>query len=568
MKMPDLEPTPSLDFIRARVMEDIAHGKNGGRVHTRFPPEPNGYLHIGHAKSICLNFGLAEEFGGLCNLRFDDTNPSKENIEYVNSIKEAVRWLGFDWGDREYYASDYFEHLYRFAVQLVRAGKAYVCDLNADQIREYRGTLTEPGKNSPYRERSVEENLDLLERMKAKEYPDGARTLRAKIDMASPNLNLRDPVMYRILHATHHRTEDQWCIYPTYDFAHGQSDSIEGITHSICTLEFEDHRPLYDWFLEQLAIHHQQQIEFARLNLTYTALSKRKLLQLVQQGHVSGWDDPRMPTLAGLRRRGYTPEAIRNFCERIGVAKRNSVVDIAMLEHCLREDLNKRAPRVMAVLRPLRVVIDNYPAGRVEELDAVNNPEDPSMGTRKISFSGELHIEQDDFREEPPKGFFRLSPGREVRLRYAYIIKCTGVIKDSQTGEIREIHCSYDPETKSGLSQSNRKVKATIHWVSASHALEAEVRLYDHLFTKEDPDDVPDGSDWMTNINPKSLERLTGCKVGPSLASAKKGDRYQFERLGYFCVDAVGPSPGHLILDRTVTLRDTWAKIAAQRKAN
>ena len=451
--------------------------------------------------------------------------------------------------------------LYQFAIQLIKAGKAYVCDLNADQIREYRGTLTEPGKNSPYRERSVEENLDLFERMKAGEFPDGARTLRAKIDMASPNLNMRDPVMYRILHATHHRTGDEWCIYPTYDFAHGQSDSIEGITHSICTLEFEDHRPLYDWFLEQLAIHHPQQIEFARLNLTYTALSKRKLLQLVQQGHVSGWDDPRMPTLAGFRRRGYTPEAIRTFCERIGVAKRNSTVDIAMLEHCLREDLNKRAPRVMAVLRPLKVVIDNYFEGQVEELDAVNNPEDPSQGTRKVPFTRELYIEQDDFREEPPKGFFRLSPGREVRLRYAYIVKCIGVVKDSQTGEIKEVHCTYDPETKSGLSQSNRKVKATIHWVSAAHAVSAEVRMYDHLFTKEDPDDVPEGLDWTANLNPQSLEELTGCRVEPLLINAKAGERYQFERLGYFCVDNVDSSPEHLVFNRAVTLRDTWAKI-------
>src|SRR5215475_3143596 len=553
------EGSPS-HFIRNIVIEDLQQDKNGGRVYTRFPSEPNGYLHISHAKSICLNFGLAAEFNGLCNLRYDDTNPSKEDIEYVESIKADVRWLDFDWCDREYFASDYFPQLYQFAIQLIKAAKAYVYDLSADQIREYRGTLTEPGKNSPYRERSIEENLDLFDRMKEGEFPDGARTLRAKIDMASPNLNMRDPVMYRILHAAHHRTGDEWCIYPTYDFAHGQSDSIEGITHSICTLEFEDHRPLYDWFLEQLNIHHPQQIEFARLNLTYTALSKRKLLQLVQQGHVSGWDDPRMPTLAGFRRRGYTPEAIRNFCERIGVAKRNSTVDIAMLEHSLREDLNKLAPRVMAVLRPLKVVIDNYPAGKVEELDAVNNPEDHSMGMRKVSFSRELYIEQDDFREEPPKGFFRLSPGREVRLRYAYIIKCTGVIKDS-AGETKEIHCTYDPETKSGLSQSNRKVKATIHWVSALHAVSIEVRIYDHLFTREDPDDVPDGSDWMTNINPKSLERLTGCKVEPSLASAKGGDRYQFERLGYFCVDAVDPSPGHLIFDRTVTLRDTWAKI-------
>ena len=554
------EGTPS-HFIRNIVFGDLQQNKNGGRIHTRFPPEPNGYLHIGHAKSICLNFGLAGEFAGLCNLRFDDTNPSKEDVEYVESIKEDVRWLGFDWGDREYFASDYFPQLYQFAIQLIKAGKAYVCDLNADQIREYRGTLTEPGKNSPYRERSIQDNLDLFEGMKAGEFSDGARTLRAKIDMASPNLNMRDPVMYRILHATHHRTGGEWCVYPTYDFAHGQSDSIEGITHSICTLEFEDHRPLYDWFLEQLNIHHPQQIEFARLNLTYTALSKRKLLQLVQQGHVRGWDDPRMPTLAGFRRRGYTPEAIRTFCERIGVAKRNSTVDIAMLEHCLREDLNKRAPRVMAVLRPLKVVIDNYPEGQVEELDAVNNPEDPSMGTRKVSFSREIYIEQDDFREEPPKGFFRLSPGREVRLRYAYIVRCTGVITDSQTGQIKEIHCTYDPETKSGLSQSSRKVKATIHWVSAAHAVGAEVRLYDQLFTKEDPDEAPQGLDWTVNLNSHSLERLTDCRVEPFLTNAKAGERYQFERLGYFCVDSVDSSPGHLVFNRAVTLRDTWAKI-------
>jgi len=554
------EGTPS-HFVRNIVIGDLQQNKNGGRIHTRFPPEPNGYLHIGHAKAICLNFGLAGEFGGLCNLRFDDTNPSKEDVEYVESIKKDVRWLGFDWDDREYFASDYFPQLYRYAIQLIKGGKAYVCDLNADQIREYRGTLTEPGKNSPYRERSIQENLDLFERMKGGEFSDGARTLRAKIDMASPNLNMRDPVMYRILHATHHRTGAEWCVYPTYDFAHGQSDSIEGITHSICTLEFEDHRPLYDWFLEQLNIHHPQQIEFARLNLTYTALSKRKLLQLVQQGHVSGWDDPRMPTLAGFRRRGYTPEAIRIFCERIGVAKRNSTVDIAMLEHCLREDLNKRAPRVMAVLRPVKVVIDNYPEGQVEELDAVNNPEDSSMGTRKVSFSRELYIEHDDFREEPPKGFFRLSPGHEVRLRYAYIVKCTGIIKDAQTGEIKEIHCTYDPETKSGLSQSSRKVKATIHWLSAAHAISAEVRLYDQLFTKEDPDDVPEGHNWTVNLSPLSLERLTGCQVEPSLINATLGERYQFERLGYFCVDNVDSSPGQLVFNRAVTLRDTWVKI-------
>ncbi|HEY7321371.1 MAG TPA: glutamine--tRNA ligase/YqeY domain fusion protein [Candidatus Binatia bacterium] len=554
------EAAPS-HFIRNIVIGDLQENKNGGRVHTRFPPEPNGYLHIGHAKSICLNFGLAAEFGGLCNLRFDDTNPSKEEVEYVESIKEDVRWLGFNWGNREYFASDYFPQLYLYALQLIKAGKAYVCDLTADQIREYRGTLTEPGKNSPYRERSIEENLDLFERMKAGGFPDGARTLRAKIDMASPNLNMRDPVMYRILHATHHRTGDEWCIYPTYDFAHGQSDSLERITHSICTLEFEDHRPLYDWFLEQLNIYHPQQIEFARLNLTYTALSKRKLLQLVQQGYVAGWDDPRMPTLAGLRRRGYTPEAIRNFCERIGVAKRNSTVDIVMLEHCLREDLNKRAPRVMAVLRPLKLVIDNYPEDQVEMLAAVNNPEDPSMGTRQVSFSRELYIEQDDFREEPPKGFFRLSPGREVRLRYAYIVKCTGVIRDSRTGEIKEVHCTYDPETKSGLAQSNRKVKATIHWVSAGHNAPAEVRLYDQLFTKEDPDEVPDGLDWTVNLNSQSLETLTGCRIEPFLSQAKGGEVYQFERLGYFSVDNIDSLPERLVFNRAVTLRDTWAKI-------
>jgi glutaminyl-tRNA synthetase len=555
-----VESAPS-HFIRNIIIEDLKQNKNGGRVHTRFPPEPNGYLHIGHAKSICLNFGLAAEFNGLCNLRFDDTNPSKEDVEYVDSIKGDIRWLGFDWDHREYYASDYFERLYQFAIQLIKDGKAYVCDLSADEMRDYRGTLTEPGKNSPYRERPIEENLDLLQRMKAGEFPDGARTLRAKIDMASPNLNMRDPVMYRILHATHHRTGDKWCVYPTYDFAHGQSDSIEGITHSICTLEFEDHRPLYDWFLDQLNIHHPQQIEFARLNLTHTVLSKRRLLQLVRQKHVTGWDDPRMPTLAGFRRRGYTPEAIRNFCERIGVAKRNSMVDIAMLEHCLREDLNKRAPRVMAVLRPLKIVIENYPEGQVEELEAVNNPEDPTMGTRRVPFSRELYIEQEDFREEPPKGFFRLSPGREVRLRYAYIIKCEKVIKNPDTGIVTELRCTYDPETKSGSSQSKRKVKATIHWVSATHAIGAEVRLYDHLFTKEDLDDIPEGSDWLANINPKSLERLAGCRVEPLLAKAKGGERYQFERLGYFCVDSVDSSPSALVFNRTVTLRDTWAKM-------
>ena len=556
-------PTESAasNFIRNIVADDLEAGKHQGRVHTRFPPEPNGYLHIGHAKSICLNFGLAAEFGGLCNLRFDDTNPSKEDIEYVESIREDVRWLGFDWGGREYYASDYFDRLYQFALPIIKAGKAYVCDLNGDQMREYRGTLTEPGRNSPFRDRSIEENLDLFERMKAGEFPDGARTLRAKIDMASPNLNLRDPVMYRILHAPHHRTADRWCIYPTYDFAHGQSDSIEGITHSICTLEFEDHRPLYDWFIDQLGVHHPQQIEFARLNLSQTVLSKRKLLQLVQQNHVTGWDDPRMPTLAGFRRRGYTPEAIRTFCERIGVAKRNSTVAIAMLEHCLREDLNKRAARVMAVLRPIKVVLENYPVERVEELEAVNNPEDLTQGTRRVPFSRVVYIEQDDFREEAPKGFFRLSPGGEVRLRYAYIIKCVDVLKDPETGRITELRCTYDPETKSGSSQSNRKVKATIHWVSAAHALEAEVRLYDHLFSKEDPDDVPDGANWLTNVNPKSLEVLKDCRLEPILANAKPGERYQFERLGYFCVDAVDSTESKPVFNRTVTLRDAWANV-------
>jgi glutaminyl-tRNA synthetase len=555
-------------FIRQIITEDLKQGKNQGRVHTRFPPEPNGYLHIGHAKSICLNFGLAAEFGGLCNLRFDDTNPSKEDVEYVESIKADVRWLGFDWGEREYYASDYFEQLYQFAIQLIRAGKAYVCDLTADQIREYRGTLTEPGKNSPYRDRSVEVNLDLFQRMRAGEFADGSRTLRAKIDMASPNLNMRDPVMYRVLRASHHRTGDRWCIYPTYDFAHGQSDSIEKITHSICTLEFEDHRPLYDWFLDQLGIHHPQQIEFARLNLTYTALSKRKLLQLVQQGYVTGWDDPRMPTLAGFRRRGYTPEAIRTFCERIGVAKRNSTVDVRMLEHCLREDLNRRAPRAMAVLRPLRVVIENYLDGQVEELEAVNNPEDPSMGRRKVPFSRALYIEQDDFRENPPKGFFRLSPGSEVRLRYAYIIKCIEAVKDPRTGAVTELRCTYDPETRSGSSQSKRKVKATLHWVSAAHAIEAEVRLYDHLFTKENPDDVPEGADWLENLSPTSLERLNGCKLEPGMKGVMPGETFQFERLGYFCVDSVDSSPGAPVFNRAVTLRDPWAKIEREQGKN
>jgi len=557
--------TPS-HFIRNIILEDLRTGKNDGRVQTRFPPEPNGYLHIGHAKSICLNFGLAVEFKGFCNLRFDDTNPSKEDVEYVKSIKSDVRWLGFDWGEREYYASGYFEQLYQFALQLIKAGKAYVCDLSADQIREYRGTLTEPGKNSPYRTRPVEENLSLFERMRAGEFPDGSRTLRAKIDMTSPNLNMRDPVMYRILHAAHHRTGDQWCIYPTYDFAHGQSDSIEGITHSICTLEFEDHRPLYDWYLDQLKIHHPQQIEFARLNLNYTVMSKRKLLELVEQRHVTGWDDPRMPTLAGLRRRGYTPQSIRGFCERIGVAKKNSTVDIAMLEHCLRDELNRRAPRVMGVLRPLRVIIDNYPEKQQEELEAVNNPEDPTMGTRKIPFSRVLYIEQEDFREDPPKKFFRLAPGREVRLRYAYIIKCVDSVKDAATGEVTEVHCTLDLDTKSGSPNAGRKVKGTIHWVSAEHSLEAEVRLYDHLFSKPDPENVEAGDDWKNALNPKSLEALASCRVEPSLADAGPGDRFQFERQGYFCVDSVDSSKGALVFNRIVSLRDTWAKIERAQK--
>lgn len=553
-------------FIRNIIAQDLKANKNNGRVHTRFPPEPNGYLHIGHAKSICLNFGLAAEYGGLCNLRFDDTNPSKEDIEYVDSIKADVRWLGFDWADQEYYASDYFEQLYQYAWQLIQSGKAYVCDLSAEQVREYRGTLTESGKDSPYRARSVEENLDLFARMRAGEFPDGSRTLRAKIDMASANLNMRDPVMYRILRVTHHRTGDKWCIYPTYDFAHGQSDSIEGITHSICTLEFEDHRPLYDWFLDQLKIHHPQQIEFARLNLNYTVLSKRKLLELVEEGYVTGWDDPRMPTIAGLRRRGYTPESIRDFCERIGVAKKNSTVDIAMLEHCLREDLNKRAPRFMAVLRPLRVVIDNYPENQVEELEAVNNPEDPSKGMRKVPFSRVLYIEREDFREDPPKQYYRLAPGREVRLRYAYIIKCVDVVKDAETGEVAELRCVFDPDTKSGSAMSGRKVKGTIHWVSAAHSREAQVRLYDHLFVRPDPEDVEEGSDWKSTLNPNSLLTLASCRVEPGLAGAGPGNRYQFERLGYFCVDSVDSSEGALVFNRIVPLRDSWAKIEKAQK--
>lgn len=544
------------NFIREIIDDDLKTGKFQGKVHTRFPPEPNGYLHIGHAKSICLNFGLARDYQGLCNLRFDDTNPSKEEQEYVDSIMQDVRWLGFDWGDRLFYASDYFEQLYEYAVRLIRKGKAYVCDLNADEIREYRGTLTAPGKESPYRNRTVEENLDLFQRMRNGEFPDGSRTLRAKVDMASPNLNMRDPVMYRILRATHHRTRDTWCIYPMYDWAHGQCDSIERITHSICTLEFENHRPLYDWFLNELEIFHSQQIEFARLNLTYTVMSKRKLLQLVQEKFVSGWDDPRMPTISGLRRRGYTPESIRFFAERVGVAKSESTSEVALLENCLRDDMNKRAPRVMAVLRPLKLVIENYPDGVVEQLEAVNNPEDPTAGTRKVPFSKVLFIEKDDFREVPPRKYFRLAPGAEVRLRYAYIIKCVGVVKDEKTGEIVELRCTYDPETKSGSSRSGRKVKGTIHWVSAEHALPAEVRMYDRLFTVENPG----GDNWRELINPDSLEVLRQCKVEPGLATTGPQQRFQFERLGYFCVDD-DSREGALVFNRAVTLRDTWAKI-------
>jgi glutaminyl-tRNA synthetase len=551
------------NFVRDIIIEDIASGKHGGRVQTRFPPEPNGYLHIGHAKAICLDFGLAAEFGGKCNLRFDDTNPSKEETEYVDAIMEDVQWLGFKW-DGLFYASDYFQQLYEWAIQLIKAGKAYVCDLTADEIREYRGTLTEPGRESPYRNRSIEENLDLFERMKKGEFPDGSRTLRAKIDMASPNLNFRDPVMYRILHMEHHRTGDQWCIYPMYDYAHGQSDSIEQVTHSICTLEFENNRPLYNWFIEQLGIFPSQQYEFDRLSITYTLLSKRKLLKLVEDGHVSAWDDPRMPTLTGMRRRGYTPEAIRNFCANIGVSKTNGVTQLAHLEYFLREDLNKHALRVMAVLNPLRVVIDNYPDDLVEEMDAVNNPEDASAGSRKVPFSKVLYIEQEDFREDPPKQFYRLTPGREVRLRYGYLITCQNVVKDAE-GNIVELHCTYDPATRGGNTPDGRKVKSTIHWVSAAHAVDAEVRLYDNLFTKEDPNETEEGQDFTANLNPHSLEVLTGCKVEPNLRDAVAGTRYQFERMGYFCVDP-DSTTGKPVFNRTIGLRDTWAKIEQRAK--
>ncbi|HSC29660.1 MAG TPA: glutamine--tRNA ligase/YqeY domain fusion protein [Vicinamibacterales bacterium] len=549
------------DFIRAIVTADVKAGKHGGRVATRFPPEPNGYLHIGHAKSICLNFGVAQEFGGTCNLRFDDTNPTTEDVEYVDSIQGDVRWLGFDWGDRLYYASDYFEQLYAFAVHLIREGKAYVDSLSAEQIRDHRGTLTKPGVESPCRSRSVEENLDLFARMRGGEFPDGAHVLRAKIDMASPNINMRDPVLYRIRRAHHHRTGDAWCIYPMYDFAHPPSDALELITHSLCTLEFEDHRPLYDWLIENLPVPARpRQIEFARLNLTYTLMSKRRLLELVQEGHVKGWDDPRMPTIVGMRRRGYTPEAIRAFCDRIGVAKRENVVDVALLEHAVREDLNRRAPRVMAVLSPLRVVIENYPEGQTEDFDIANNPEDPSAGTRRVPFSRELFIERDDFREDPPKKFFRLAPGREIRLRGAYFVTCTEVLKDASTGEVVGLRCTYDPATRGGSAPDGRKVRATLHWVSAAHALDVEVRLYDRLFTRETPGA---SGDYRADLNAASLEVRQGCRIEPGVAGASPGTRYQFERLGYFCVDPESTGD-RLVFNRTVTLKDTWAKIEAR----
>ena len=553
------DATPTTDFIRQAVQEDLRTNRFDGRVHTRFPPEPNGYLHIGHAKAICIDFGIAEDFGGVCNLRFDDTNPTRESIEYVESQKEDIRWLGFDWEDREFYASDYFEQLYEYAVELIKKGKAYVCDLNPDEIREYRGTLTEPGVNSPDRDRSVEENLDLFERMRSGDFSDGERTLRAKIDMASPNLNMRDPVMYRIRRATHYRQGDKWCIYPMYDFTHGQNDSLEGITHSLCSLEYEDHRPLYDWYLDELEIYHPQQIEFARLNISNTILSKRWLVQLVESGHVNGWDDPRMPTLSGFRRKGYTPEAIRDFCNRIGVAKSDNLVDIALLEYCLRQDLNIRAPRVMAVLRPLKVIIDNYPEVEVEKLDAENNPEDESMGHRKIPFSREIYIEREDFMEDPPRKYFRLAPGREVRLKHAYYITCVDVVKDKQTGEVTELHCTYDPETRGGWSKDGRRVRGTLHWVSRPHALEAEVRLFDHLFTEPNPNVLTD-DDFEANLNPNSLEVLQSCRVESNLAGAAPGTQYQFLRTGYFCVDR-DSSDEKLVFNRAVTLRDTWAKI-------
>jgi glutaminyl-tRNA synthetase len=556
---PILNPPPN--FIRAIVAEDVKNNKNDGKVITRFPPEPNGYLHIGHAKSICLNFGLAQEFNGRCNLRFDDTNPSKEEQEYVDSIMEDVRWLGFNWGEHLYYASDYFDQLYEYAEDLIKKGKAFVCDLTFEEMRKYRGTLTEPGKDSPYRSRTVEENLDLFRRMRAGEFPDGSKTLRAKVDMSSGNVNMRDPVMYRIKHEDHHRSGSKWCIYPMYDYTHGESDSIEGITHSICTMEYEEHRPLYDWYLDELGIYHPRQYEFARLNLSHTVLSKRRLLKLVNEKFVTGWTDPRMPTLAGMRRRGYTPQAIRNFCERIGVGKKESLVDMALLEYCVREDLNKKAPRVMGVLRPLKVIIDNYPEGQEEFLDAVNNPEDAAAGSRQIPFSRELYVEQEDFMEDPPKQFFRLAPGREVRLRYAYFIKCVSIVKDPASGKVTELHCTYDPATRGGDASDGRKVKATLHWVSARHAVPVEVRLYDKFFNKANPNDVEEGGEFTDYINPDSLVVLKSSMVEPSLSEVKPGDSCQFERMGYFCADPVDSKPGKPVFNRIVTLKDDWVKI-------
>jgi glutaminyl-tRNA synthetase len=548
-----------LNFIEEIIEEDLRNNKNEGRVHTRFPPEPNGYLHIGHAKSICLNFGIAKKYNGLTNLRFDDTNPVKEDVEYVDSIMEDVKWLGFDWEDRLFYASDYFEQLYEYAVVLIKKGKAYVCDMTAEEVGETRGTPTRPGKESIYRDRSPEENLNLFGRMRAGEFPDGSRVLRAKIDMASPNMHMRDPILYRILHATHHRTGDAWCIYPMYDFAHGQSDSIERITHSICTLEFEVHRPLYDWFIREIGLYAPQQIEFARLNVTYTVMSKRKLLELVQEGHVSGWDDPRMPTICGLRRRGFTPESIRNFADIIGVAKRDNVIDVSLLEHCIREDLNKRADRLLAVLNPVKIVIENFPEGVVEEMEVVNNPEDESRGKRHVPFSKVLYIEREDFMEDPPNKFFRLTPGREVRLRSAYIIKCERLVKDPETGQITEIICTYDPNTRSGMPDSNRKVKGTLHWVSAQHAVEAEVRLYDRLFLKENPDDAEEGKSYKDYLNPDSLN-VVKAFIEPGGAKARPGDKFQFERIGYFSCD-MDSSGGKPVFNRIVALKDAWARI-------
>ncbi len=561
----DVNKKETFDFIRTVIEDDLKTNKHDGRVHTRFPPEPNGCLHIGHAKAFGLDFGIAEEYNGKCNLRFDDTNPTKEDVEYVDSIKADIQWLGFSWDDREFYASDYFDKLYDYAVQLIKLGKAYVCDLTSDEIRSYRGTLTEPGKESPYRTRSIEENLELFQKMKNGDFEDGAKTLRAKIDMTSPNLNMRDPVIFRIIHTSHHRTGDKWCIYPMYDYTHCLSDSIEEITHSLCSLEFEDHRPLYDWFLDELNVYHPQQIEFARLNITYTILSKRKLLRLVEENHVAGWDDPRMPTLSAMKRRGYTPEAINDFVNRIGIGKRNSIVDIEFLEHCLREDLNKRAPRVMGVLKPLKVIITNYPEDKEEELDAINNPEDPEGGTHKVPFSRELYIEQGDFMEDAPKKFYRLTQGREVRFRYAYFITCVDVIKDDD-GNIIELHCTYDPETRGGNAPDGRKSKATLHWVSVKHAEKAEVRLYKHLFTKPNPEEVEEGKDFISNLNPDSLETLNDCYIEPSINKFVPGDIVQFERLGYFCIDSVDSNSDKLVFNRTVTLRDEWARIQKKNK--